>query len=343
MLDHGRLVGLEGVRAEAPGLSVVARSEVVNGAASVVHLERGTIGRSSATGTIVLPQHEGEPYRVTLAGPRLDLEGRLGSSGAGGKTEGGSGPPYAVDLRFEQVLLGPSHSLGAVTLVAAGEGSRIAHAHFVTGGAERARVDVVAAPGGRRLSASAADFGALLRDTGVTAELTGGALEVGGVFEDRAPGAPFSGTFDLRGFKIGGVAAAGKLLQALTIYGIVDALRGPGLAFDRFETPFRLQGSVLELENARAFSSSLGVTASGRLDYARKTVDMSGTIVPAYFFNSLPGRIPLLGQMFSPEKGSGLFAANYTVRGALGDPSVSVNPLSVLTPGVTRRFFDLFK
>ena len=343
MLDHGRLVGLEGLRAEAPGLNVVARSELVNGLPSVVHLERGEIGRSSVTGTIVLPQREGEPYRVTLAGPRLDLEGRLGGSGASGRTEGAPGPPYAADLRFDHVTLGPGRSLGAVTLVASGEGMHIAHAHLATGGPERARVDVMAAPGGRRLTASAADLGALLRDTGVMTELTGGTLQIGGVFEDHAPGAPFNGTFDLKGFKIGGAPVAGKLLQALTVYGIVDALRGPGLAFDRFETPFQLEGSVLQVENARAFSASLGVTASGRLDYARKTVDISGTIVPAYFFNALPGRIPLLGRLFSPEKGSGLFAVNYGVHGSLADPSVSVNPLSALTPGFTRRLFDIFK
>ena len=84
------------------------------------------------------------------------------------------------------------------------------------------------------------------------------------------------------------------------------------------------------------------MTATGRLDFGRKTVDLKGTIVPAYFFNSLPGRIPLIGGMFSPEKGSGLFAANYGLNGPLADPSISINPLSALTPGFTRRFFDLF-
>ena len=164
-----------------------------------------------------------------------------------------------------------------------------------------------------------------------------------GVFDDRAAGSPFKGEFSLRGFKVQGAPVAGKLMQALTVYGMVDALRGPGLAFDRFETPFRLQGPLLEVENARAFSSSLGFTANGKIDFGRKMVDMRGTIVPAYFFNSLPGRIPLIGRIFSPEKGSGLFAANYGVTGSLADPSVSINPLSALTPGFTRQFFDLFK
>ncbi len=50
----------------------------------------------------------------------------------------------------------------------------------------------------------------------------------------------------------------------------MDALRGPGLVFDRLVTPFRLDGSVLDVEDARAYSSSLGVTATGRFDFGRK-------------------------------------------------------------------------
>jgi hypothetical protein len=64
--------------------------------------------------------------------------------------------------------------------------------------------------------------------------------------------------------------------------------------------------------------------------------------VPAYFFNSLPGRIPLIGELFSPQKGGGVFAANYSIDGKLADPDVSLNPLSALAPGVLRSFFDLF-
>jgi hypothetical protein len=84
------------------------------------------------------------------------------------------------------------------------------------------------------------------------------------------------------------------------------------------------------------------MTIKGRIDRINDTCDLTGTVVPAYFFNSLLGDIPLIGKLFAPEAGGGLFAASYTVRGKLADPQVAVNPLSALTPGFLRGLFDGF-
>ena len=128
----------------------------------------------------------------------------------------------------------------------------------------------------------------------------------------------------------------------MTLYGLVEALQGPGLGFNRLIAPFRLSDDVLELADARAFSASLGMTAKGRIDTGGQTIALEGTIVPAYFFNTLLGRIPFVGRLFSPERGGGLIAFNYGMTGSLDDPSVSVNPLIALTPGVLRGLFGLF-
>jgi hypothetical protein len=136
--------------------------------------------------------------------------------------------------------------------------------------------------------------------------------------------------------------ALGKLLQAMTLYGLVEVLQGPGLGFTRAVAPFRLTEDALEVTDARAFSPSLGLTMKGRLNLDAQTIDVQGTIVPAYFFNSLLGNIPLVGKLFSPERGGGVFAASYTLRGPLADPDVFVNPLTALTPGFLRGLFGLF-
>ena len=54
------------------------------------------------------------------------------------------------------------------------------------------------------------------------------------------------------------------------------------------------------------------------------------------------GRIPVIGGLFSAERGGGLVAVNYGYRGPLANPTVAVNPLSALTPGFLRGLFKMF-
>ncbi len=211
------------------------------------------------------------------------------------------------------------------------------------GGAGSGAFEIAIAPQGgqRQLTITAADAGALLRDFDVLRTLQGGRLSVTGRYASNRPGAMLAGTAEITDFSVRDPTALGKLLQAMTLYGLFEAAAGPGLGFTRLTAPFRLSPGLLELEDARAFSASLGLTARGRIDRRRETVDVQGTIVPAYFFNSLLGNIPLVGRIFSPEAGGGLFAATYRIRGPIADPIVGVNPLAALTPGFLRGIFGL--
>jgi hypothetical protein len=204
------------------------------------------------------------------------------------------------------------------------------------------RVQIAPDRAGRRVTGSADDAGELLRDLDYVRSIQGGRLSVQAQYDDAQPGRPLSGSADIESFRVSNAPALARLLQAMTLYGLVETMRGPGLGFTRLVAPFRLTDDALELTDARAFSPSLGLTAKGRLDLDAQRVDMQGTIVPAYFFNSLLGKIPLVGKLFSPERGGGVFAASYTVRGRLEDPEVSVNPLAALTPGMLRGLFGLF-
>ena len=78
--------------------------------------------------------------------------------------------------------------------------------------------------------------------------------------------------------------------------------------------------------------------ASGLLMTFNPTFGHSGCCL----FNALPGRLPLIGKLFSPEKGGGLFAWRYSVTGPIGNPDVGINPVSALTPGFLRGLFGIF-
>jgi hypothetical protein len=183
----------------------------------------------------------------------------------------------------------------------------------------------------------------MLRAFDVLDEMQGGTLSVTGSYDDRDSAHTLRGNATIEEFRITKAPAMAKLLQGMSLYGLVNLVQGPGLGFTRVVAPFGLSHDALTLDDARAYNASLGLTAKGRIDLAARTAQLEGTVVPAYIFNSLLGRIPFLGRVFSPEQGGGVFAASYSVRGALDDPTVTVNPLAALTPGFLRGFFDIFK
>jgi hypothetical protein len=199
-----------------------------------------------------------------------------------------------------------------------------------------------AGDGARELRGLAEDAGGALRLLGITRSIQGGRLGVVAQYADARPGAALAGVAEMENFVVRDAPALGKLLQAMTLFGLVDALQGGnGLSFSRAVVPFSLEPQVLRINEARAFSASLGLTARGRLLRERSILDMEGTIVPAYFFNTLLGNLPLIGRLFSPETGGGVFAATFRVQGSPEDPAIAVNPLAALTPGFLRGLFDL--
>jgi len=341
VLKADRLQGISDLQAQGPGMQVRGRAEMVGDKPALLVLDPITLGPTQAAGEIRLPATPDQPIRAKLNGTVLDLSTELSAKPSQGNASKDN-TAWVADVSFDKVLFKDGRGLGAVTAHAEHDGRRLQALQVQSGGPERLQATVKPQGNGRQVSVRAADGGALLRALGVLQTVDGGQLAVDGRYDDSGVVSVLSGTADLRQFHVRDAPTLGKLLQALTVYGIGDAMSGPGLAFSQLTAPFHWDGSVLDLNEVQAFSASLGLTAQGRIDTARRTFDLKGTIVPAYVLNSALGRIPLLGRLFSAEQGGGLFAVNYAVRGPLDDPTVSVNPLSALTPGFLRRMFRLF-
>jgi len=211
-------------------------------------------------------------------------------------------------------------------------------------GEKHAPVHVSISPAGtgRDLVITSNDAGATLKSFDVTEDMVGGELSIKGKYDDTKPGAPLSGTFLVRKFQMVRAPLMAKLLGVLSLDGILSALGGKGIAFDEAVVPFTKTGDDLRIMEAKAYGSALGFTAKGWMDLEGDTLDISGTVVPAYTLNKIVGWVPLLGDILVGEKGSGLFAATYRMHGPLGDPKVSTNPLAALAPGPLRELFGIF-
>lgn len=345
-LLNGQITAIDGIRIEAADALMRGRgTQLRQNIPQVIEVQQGQVGRSRFSGEINPPDGPRGRWTVAMRGPVLDIAPVLARPSAAEANEGAhdaSAPGVAVDIRFDRVLLEENRALTGVTARLTTDARGTAQTARLRGRVEGGGgLDLSIAPeaGRRRLRLTSDDGGALLRAFGVLRTVQGGRLSVDAAFEDGRRGVPLVGSAELEEFALHDAPALGKLLQAMSIFGVFEALSGQGLSFASLTAPFSLTREALVLNDARAFSVSLGITARGRIDRQRQTIDMEGTIVPAYVVNSLLGRIPGLGRLFSPERGGGLFAATYRMRGPLSDPSVSVNPLAALTPGFLRGIF----
>jgi AsmA-like C-terminal region len=347
-LQNDRLTGIDGIALKGDDVSLRASAQCSGGDVSLLRVSHLVLGHSEMTGTVSLPPTpKTTPIVIDVSGPQIDLSARLAQHtprAPKSHVEPPAGPPWTLNARFGRAMLANGHQIAPLIIHALNDGVVFSRLSVTGRTGNNAPVSVQIAPdhGVRRLTASATDAGALLRASAVMNDLQGGKLSVTGTYDDAHPDHTLTGTAELTDFRIRQAPALGRLLQAMTLYGLVDVMRGPGLAFSKLVAPFQLTDGILALTDARAFSPSLGLTAKGQIDIQAAHADLQGTIVPAYFFNSLLGNVPVVGRLFSPERGGGVFAASYTLRGELADPSVSVNPLAALTPGFLRGVFRIF-
>ena len=141
----------------------------------------------------------------------------------------------------------------------------------------------------------------------------------------------FVGHIKARDFNLVKTNIFAKLLTLASFTGIVDMLSGDGIVFTHFDAPFTYKNSELNLQNAKAFGSVIGISGSGRYNSDSGNINFRGMIAPAYGLNSFLGKIPLVGTLLSGRDGT-IFAVNYQIGGTAEKPEISINPLSALSP-----------
>ena len=145
-----------------------------------------------------------------------------------------------------------------------------------------------------------------------------------------APGS-FDGDLSVRDVRIRKAPAVAELINAISVVGLLDQMNGTGLLFSQADATFRIGPRAVQIVKGSATGASLGVSLSGLYVFDNKRLDLQGVVSPVYFLNGI-------GALFT-RTGEGLFGFNYTIKGTAKEPSVSVNPLSILTPGMFREIF----
>jgi hypothetical protein len=177
------------------------------------------------------------------------------------------------------------------------------------------------------------DAGAFLRFTDLYSKVMGGQLQLALDPPTVEPSAK-EGLLNVKDFTVKGEGA----LDRLTTGGTTG--NQTGIAFSRLRAEFTRQNGQLTIREGVLKGPSIGGTIEGSIDYAGNQVRMSGTFVPIYGLNNIFGQIPLFGLFLGGGSNEGLFGITYEVVGTPDKPTLRVNPISAIFPGVARKIWD---
>ncbi len=195
--------------------------------------------------------------------------------------------------------------------------------------------------GGRNvLYVETADAGAFFRFTDAYPKIYGGEMWVA---MDPPTGDQFAaqdGILNIRDFVVRGEGALDRVAAGSNIpSGQAPNQRG-GVEFSRMRVEFTRTHGRFAIREGIVKGPLIGATSEGYIDYVKDEVHMRGTFVPFFGLNNMFGQIPIFGLFLGGGSNEGLVGLTYEVAGAPSAPVLRVNPISVVAPGMIRKFFE---
>jgi hypothetical protein len=262
------------------------------------------------------------------------------------KTEPSAPLPYRINARLDRVVMRDGVVLAPFSLNLSGTGSRARSLALSATQSKTAQVmaGITSADDGSHVKLSAGDAGLFLKGLLGATSLRGGALQFDALMA-AAPakgdaGPDYSGKITVTDFTMVNQPFLTRLFAAGSFGGLTSLLGGKGITIDSLDIPFALHANVISVHDARATGPSLGLTGDGYYDLRTDQIALQGVFTPLFGINGVVSNIPLLGSVLGSKKGEGFIGVTYSASGSGDNPDVSVNPISVLAPGIFRRVFQ---
>ena len=309
---------------EAPGLTALGAISVKADST----LDRAMFSRVAVGGWLDAPvtlvgRGKGVVPGVEVTGGEVDLR-RADLAGGGGAGQGG---PLSLSLARLIVSDGITLNDFRARLNTAG-GTKGTFSARVNGGAAISG-DIVPQNGRSAFRVVTNDAGGVLGSAGLLKQARGGTMELS-LAPTGATGT-YEGQLTGEDIWLTDAPVLAEMLSALSVVGLLEQMSGSGIHFSDVDARFRLGPERLTLYSGSAVGASMGISMDGYYYPGPKRLDMQGVVSPIYIVNAIGGVLT--------RQGEGLVGVNYTLTGAAAAPEVSVNPLSLLTPGMFREIF----
>ncbi len=279
---------------------------------------------------------------------RTDLTGKKADNSTSEPAQ--SGKHFEIEANLDRLVMRSGVTMAPFAFSSSGTGDR-PQTMALTGRLSKTATlsgDLVAEGGEREIRLRTSNAGLLFKGLFGFTSLHGGKLDLVAALSPKptkdelakkqAP--DYRGVLKITNFTVVNQPFLTRLFSAGSLGGLSDLLQDKGIAVDTLDAPFRMHGGVLDIHDARASGPSIGITAQGYLDRRNSKIALEGALAPIFGLNSVLGAIPVLGDVLVSKKGEGIIGMSYSVSGNADEPRISVNPLSVLTPGILRRIFE---
>src|SRR5580704_7213937 len=272
--------------------------------------------------------------KISARGASLDARAFVKSILEGGSSGQSATKDFDLDARIVIVTGSNKQAITNMELTASRRGgeTRLGDLRGRIGGGA-----VTATGSGGETRISTSDAGALLRFANLYSHLEGGDLNL----LLRSRGEVSAGEATLTDFILRDepafrqlVSAAPQRASAGGAAAPVDAAR---VRFEKMTASFERSPGKLTIQDGVIYNPSIGLTTQGAIDFEHNQIDVSGSFVPAYTVNTMLTKIPLVGVLLSGGENDGVFGLSYRVHGSMSSPTLTVNPLSAIAPGILRR------
>ena len=316
---------------ETQGLSATGGSVVLTTAGALDRLRFDTlkVGTWLDSSATLTGRGAGRPVGVKLDGGTLDLARAPFGANDGSRGSAASNTSGPIDLALDRLKVTDTLALHGVKAQLSQNGGLSGKFSGRLNGQAPITGTVRPGPYGPTISVTAQDAGKTVMAAKLLEKASGGTLAL---TLTSLPGKnSFDGAVRIKDMRVQSAPELAELLSLVSVVGLIDQLSGPGIAFGDIRSDFTLEPGRITIGTSSAEGPSLGITGEGVYLTDSKQIDLEGVISPIYFLNGI-------GQVFS-RKGEGLFGFNFSLKGAIDNPSVGVNPLSILTPGALRGIF----
>ena len=277
-------------------------------------------------------------YAISARGAAFDIRGLVTQIRDRNEQAGGF-PDIAVDAHVDK-LIGFNQEVvtgASVTLVSVGgETQKLNFTGKIAG--SDVSIDYAVDANGTRLNASAGDAGHLLSFVDLYTHVSGGTITLNG---QGGPNGPMVGTLQVSNFYVLSEPALARIgVGRNAAGGTRDGFDPSRVHFDGMVARFSKTQRAIVIEDALLRGAALGATFNGRYDLPTASIALSGTYLPAYAFNNLFSRIPIIGVIAGGGLTEGLIGVTFKVEGPISGPRVFFNPLSAVAPGIFRKIFE---